>query len=66
MEPMEGGQQAESPSILPGSSNTRAGTRCLGVRPLMTVTQEGEELFTCKTSGKLVFRIMHFIFYTKM
>lgn len=37
-----------------------------GVTPLMTVTQEGEELFTCKTSGKLVFRIMHFIFYTKM
>lgn len=66
MEPTEGGQQAESPSILPGSSSTRAGTRCLGVRPLMTVTQEGEELFTCKTSGKLVFRIMHFIFYTKM
>lgn len=66
MEPMEGGQQAELPSILPGSSSTRAGTRCLGVTPLMTVTQEGEELFTCKTSGKLVFRIMHFIFYTKM
>lgn len=66
MEPMEGGQQAESPSILPGSSSTRAGTRCLGVTGLMTVTQEGEELFTCKTSGKLVFRIMHFIFYTKM
>lgn len=58
MEPMEGGQQAESPSIPPGSSSTRAGTRCLGVRPLMTVMPEGEEPFTCKTSGKLVFRIL--------
>lgn len=66
MEPMEGGQQAESPSIPPGSSSTRAGTRCLAVRQLMTVMPEGEEPFTCKTSGKLVFRILSLTYYKKI